>query len=719
MEHIVGYGKRTLLYLCLFQLSIWVAFAQTPSSARCQVSTSPTPVRAEGLTERLGDITLQCSGATPGAAFSGNFTLFVSAGITNRVDGSNLTRDAVLSVDLGSGYVPTGIAGLVSGSSISFNGVSYTTPATGMVNLRISGVRASMNQMGYTSSIPVQVTGNLSSTLAIDQAQINLAYSQAGMLSNMGSAGISCYGSPLPDTLNLASLFTAGTALASTRVTEGFASAFEARSTGLDFGTRFLVKYSGFPSNARLFIPDAVAGSDALQPTSGGDLNLSQAVGQYMPGSGTLVLVRVNNADATGAGGFAVSAPQGSGAVTLGSVSEVMLSGGSGYAVYEVADANPSAQESAQFPTFVSLPLHSPAAVAQETVALAPVSSVTMASATAPIPRFAAVAGLSDCALVGDCTTPYVAPPKLSVEATPIFLSATAGGGAMTSPAGSFAVHNVGKGNAAWSLSVAYYPGSTGWVVLSPMSGTNEGTVKVTVDTKTLTTGGYQAEIIVNGGAAGSQSVHVALNVTAGTAPPPPVTPAVVVSQVLNAATLQVAPLVPGSLATLMGSHLSGKSVVVTFDGTPAALIYASDTQINLQVPASLVSKTSASLMVTADGVSSTPLIIPLATAWPAVFPHGVLNQDGRENTTAVAAKAGEILQIFATGIPQLATVSVQIGDHKDLAPYYAGDAPTAPGVQQVNVAVPAGVAGTVSVVISATVNGQQYYSPAYSISVQ
>src|SRR5665647_719537 len=121
---------------------------------------------------RDSDIVLQCSGTTPGTVFSGNFTLFLSAGITNRVDGSNLTRDAVLSVDLGSGYVPTGVAGLVSGSSISFNGVSYTTPATGMVNLRISGVRASMNQMGYTSSIPVQVTGNLSSTLAIDQSQI-------------------------------------------------------------------------------------------------------------------------------------------------------------------------------------------------------------------------------------------------------------------------------------------------------------------------------------------------------------------------------------------------------------------------------------------------------------------------------------------------------------------------------------------------------------------
>jgi uncharacterized protein (TIGR03437 family) len=96
-----------------------------------------------------------------------------------------------------------------------------------------------------------------------------------------------------------------------------------------------------------------------------------------------------------------------------------------------------------------------------------------------------------------------------------------------------------------------------------------------------------------------------------------------------------------------------------------------------------------------------------------------VLNQDGRENTPSAAAKPGDILQIFATGIPKLATVSVQIGDRKDLVPLYAGEAPTCPGVQQVNVAVPAGVTGTLAVELCVTVGGQQYCSPGYSIAVQ
>jgi uncharacterized protein (TIGR03437 family) len=667
----------------------------------------------------MGDIVLQCSGAAAGTVFSGNFILSLPVTVTNRVDASNQTRDAVLSVDLGSGEVPTGIAGQVSLNSISFNGLSYTVPPSGNINLRISGVRAAMNQLGLTSAVPAQITASLSTQLAVDQSQLVLAYSQAGLFSSMASAGISCYGSPVPDTLDLPSLFAAGTAFASTRVTEGFATAFEARTAGLDTGTRFLVKYSGFPAAAHLYIPDAVAGSSALQPTAGGDMNLPQSVGQYLPGSGALVLVRVTGADASGAGGYAVAAPQGAGpgAVWLTSVSEVPLTDGSGYAVYEVAAANPNTRESAQFPTFIALPRFTPPTVAQETIGLAPISTVATASVTAPMPRFAAVPMQSDCQIVGDCAAPVVAVPKLLLEASPIHIAAVAAGGAMTSSAGSFRVHNTGGGSMDWTTSVIYQQGS-GWLILNPPSGNNETTVQVTAQTTTLSAGAYFATVIVNGGAAGSNSIAVFLTVSAAPTPPP-VTPSVVVSQVLNAATLQVAPLVPGSLATLMGSHLNGKNVVATFDSIPATLVYVSDTQINLQVPAALGSKSSTTLVVTVDGVSSTPQAIPLTVAWPAVFPHGVLNQDNGENTPSAPAKPGDILQIYATGIPKLATVSVQIGDRKDLVPLYAGEAPTCPGVQQVNVAVPAGVTGTLAVEVCATVGGQQYCSPAYSIAVQ
>ena len=103
--------------------------------------------------------------------------------------------------------------------------------------------------MVSTSAVPAPVTASLSSNLAVDQSQLVVAYSQARYaLLTCPSTGISCYGSPVPDTLDLPSLFAAGTAFASTRVTEGFATAFEARAAGADTGTRFLVKYTGFPA---------------------------------------------------------------------------------------------------------------------------------------------------------------------------------------------------------------------------------------------------------------------------------------------------------------------------------------------------------------------------------------------------------------------------------------------------------------------------------------
>src|SRR5581483_11089279 len=150
--------------------------------------------------------------------------------------------------------------------------------------------------------------------------------------------------------------------------TEGFASAFRAKASGEDSGTRFVVNYSGFPANAHIYIPDFVAGSDAATPTNGGDLGGSPAVGQYVPGSGTLLLARVVGADSNGVGGIPVPGPTGSSAAKLDSVTEVPLNSGAGYVVYEVVDSNPGAAENAQFPTFVGLSSVTTTTIAHETV---------------------------------------------------------------------------------------------------------------------------------------------------------------------------------------------------------------------------------------------------------------------------------------------------------------------------------------------------------------
>jgi uncharacterized protein (TIGR03437 family) len=375
-----------------------------------------------------------------------------------------------------------------------------------------------------------------------------------------------------------------------------------------------------------------------------------------------------------------------------------------------------------QFPTFIALPGVRASTVAAESVSLAPVSSTALASTTAPIVRFVAANVASDCSALGDCDASYF--PKLLVDATPLRISAIAKGGIMTSAPAYIPVRN-GGGLMEWNAVISYQTGS-GWLFTDYSSGENNGSVRVWSDTKNLDAGTYQATVTINAGTAGSQTIPLTLTVAA---PPPPVptptptptsTPAVTVSGVVNAATFTKTPMVAGSLGTIMGSHFSGKEVLVLFDGTPATLLYTGDSQINLQVPAALASKTQTNLVVTVDGTSSAPVVVTLAPAWPAIFAHGVLNQNDSVNGTGSAARAGDILQVFATGIPKGALVSAQIGDRKDLVPLYAGDAPTVPGVQQVNVSVPDGVGAAASLILCATVpGGQQFCSMGYQLVVQ
>ena len=711
-----GEGPRRLSLLIFLSVTVVATYAQAqPASGRCVVTSVPNQVRAEGLTERMGDIFLQCSGSNPGAVLSGNLSIYLPVSITNRVDAANLTHDATLSVDYGSGFVPTGIAGLVTNQIIAFNGLNLTVPPSGNLNLQISGIRAAAHFAG-TSPIQAQLTFGATTSFLVTQSLVVVASPQAGFYSTLYETGITCAASPQPSTFTLPNLFAAGTAFASTRVTEGFANAFLPRASGEDNGTRFLVKYSGFPANAHLYLPDAVAGSDAAAPTAGGDLGIPQQTGQYVPGSGTLLLLRVQGADATGAGGFLANLPlaSGSGPIGLFSVSEVPLTNGAGYAVYEVADASPTAQETAQFPTFIAIPSVTGTTVAQESISLAPVSTVTAQSTTAPIQRFAAVTPASDCTLVGDCGAAYF--PKLSVITTPTIPLTAVAGGDQTGKAGYIPIQNAGGGILNWTVTVSYLQGS-GWLNLSSTSGQNAGSVFVTATAKNLTAGTYQANILVSAGLAGSITIPVTLTVSP--APPVTPTPSVVVTKVVNAATLDITPLVAGSLGTLFGSHLSGKNVSVTFDGNAAALLYTSDTQINLQVPLAVGTKTSSSMVVTVDGTSSTPTTVALAPAWPAVFAGGILNQDNTVNSAQTGAKAGTILQIFATGIPTAATVSVQIASRQGLIPLYAGDAPGVTGVQQVNVAIPDDLAAApTQLTICASIAGQQHCSPTAPLTV-
>jgi len=451
-------------FLLLILGSIGLAAAQP---AICSTSATDTLVRAEGLTERIGDIIYSCTG-TPGSAFTVDLSVQLNTAITNRISTGNIVTGTILTVDSGSGPQAVLVQPvLLPSTTLVWNVVPVAFSAQGKMTIRMAGVRAN------ATAIPVgaQIVALLGGSISIEQSVLAVGTPELSLYAGF-SGDIICeqFGAPLPaNPDSFKSLILYGSAFASTRITEGWASAFASRSApaslNADSGTRILVVYSGFPQVAQLFVPNVIAGSDAIQPTAGGDLGVAASGGAYAPStSGSLLLALVPGADATGAGGTPGYTPGavGSGTVTFDQMTELQLVNGTAYAVYEVVDRNYTTLESAQFPTFLGLARNvvTTAVETTESVTLAPVSTVATVSATSPIPRFVALTPPNDCGIIGDCGASYF--PQLSVPVTSV---------QYTLPVGSpgqiqyIPVDNSGSGAMYWTASVTYASGS-GWLVV-------------------------------------------------------------------------------------------------------------------------------------------------------------------------------------------------------------------------------------------------------------
>jgi uncharacterized protein (TIGR03437 family) len=141
-----------------------------------------------------------------------------------------------------------------------------------------------------------------------------------------------------------------------------------------------------------------------------------------------------------------------------------------------------------------------------------------------------------------------------------------------------------------------------------------------------------------------------------------------------NAATYNPGPIAPGDLITLFGNGLGPQqgiqtqatlqsafptqmaNVEVTFDGTPAPLLWVQDAQINVVAPWSLTPGQTTQVCVSYNGAKTNCLTWPVAQTDPAVFTLGgwyaaALNQDGTINSADNPAPAGSIVSVFATGL--------------------------------------------------------------------
>jgi uncharacterized protein (TIGR03437 family) len=660
-------------------------FAQ--SGLYCVGSAVPPVVHATGVSERLGDIVLTCTGGQPNATITGNLSVYLDVSVTNRTAGDGAVNVFLSSGINGSTNIPANVpARLSTASSVSWNGVSFQLSPEGAAGIRIANLRGNASEKRQSAGPLITAYLAFNGSIALNTNVVTVGRIEPGLLVTQ-QAQIVCApeGSPLPEEISIQNLLKANSTFSSIRITEGFATAFatpsDAASLGADTGTRIIIRYTGLTPGARLFVPDAIAGVNADQPTSAGDMGFPASGGAYTPGSRQLLLIRVRGANAGGAGGSLVMPPPGAPA-SFNSAGEIPVNDGAAYAVYEVVDSDPSVQESAQVPTFLGLaPSRGGASVVTgQSANLAPVSDVITASPAAPIPRFIEAEPGSDCPAVNDCSAGYF--PRMTVFA-PERLEMTAVAGSRTTKY--IQVRNAGSGVLRWSAS-ATYAGASNWLTFWPASGVNNGTIRIDASAAGLAPGIYEATVTINGGAlAGSRTVPVRFQVNE--AQPVPVAP--VITQIGNAADASIAVVTPGSIASIFGGNLKGQVVSVTFDGAPAEVLYSDAKQINLVVPAALAGKSTANLVVSVDGNASAPKAVNVSAASPAIFPGAVLNQDYSVNSETNPAPSGSVVQVFATGLPASGVITAKIHDRVVAAPYYAGAAPGLPGVQQVNIVVP------------------------------
>ena len=233
--------------------------------------------------------------------------------------------------------------------------------------------------------------------------------------------------------------------------------------------------------------------------------------------------------------------------------------------------------------------------------------------------------------------------------------------------------------------------------------------------------------------------------------------PLVSAGGVVSAASSQAdVPIGVGGLVAIYGSQMvdgnSGQAATVplpnALNGTqvllenqPVPILYASGTQINVQVPYETNVNVPQHLVVQRNGAVSGAFSIQVASVQPAIFLQNAAGQGAIVNsatnvvaTPANPVKAGQdVITIYCTGLgptspvvptgaaatqPSYITtpgITATIGG-RNATLYYAGLTPGFPGLYQINALVPAGVSGN-AVPVIVTLAGQ--VSPTATIAVQ
>jgi IPT/TIG domain. len=207
-------------------------------------------------------------------------------------------------------------------------------------------------------------------------------------------------------------------------------------------------------------------------------------------------------------------------------------------------------------------------------------------------------------------------------------------------------------------FSTSFTPATGGaFLTISPASGTTPGPIQIALNQSVVSKlgpGTYAGTIAVSSPNIpnGTQLINVSLTI-APQGPPSVVT-------IANAASNTPGAVAPGEIISIYGTGIgpnaaavfqlnaqgfvptSLSNVQVTFDGTPAPLLYVSSSQINAIVPYQIAGRSTTTLIVQGPGGSSSPINLRVADTAPAIFSLGqggsgqgaILNQNASVNAS-------------------------------------------------------------------------------------
>jgi hypothetical protein len=437
------------------------------ASLSCTAFAVPAQSRAEGIAELLGDIVVQCrladnntTGFPP--SINANVAVTLNVNVTNNIDfgqGSDVV-DAVLIVNevLDTDPItPTATPTLAvccantqkpmygrrtSVNTIQWSGailpVPEVNPNPNTLVLRVTNMRGNVSQLGIptgegafpSAQVTAFISVSSSTAVPVTNNVLNIGIPLLGLITRFRGrnqedvtlpiVALQCVTRFIDSDGNIDRFEPGGTDFPHTgaaddgsfsiRLSEGYASSFKTLGVptvtpasaqvedgfptppsginggGATQGTRFIIRFFNVPNGVRIATPARLVGT---------------ATGGHV-----LTLVKVPGTDANGAGALNS---------TLTPASEVTITGGFGFVIYEVVDCNPFTVENVIVPIWAASRANTandlPAVgTLQVSAAFAPLSTVTTSNRDAPEPRFVDTGANRSIFTLARCTTNLLFP---------------------------------------------------------------------------------------------------------------------------------------------------------------------------------------------------------------------------------------------------------------------------------------------------------------------